>query len=210
MSIPVVSLAVMAHPNRATMAEQVSEQLGGAPIVWDQIGDRWDTRRRTLQAASANADWHVMIQDDAIVPPNLVEHLPRILTHIPPRMWASFYLGNTPFAMETQAMAKRADRAVVSWVQFRRVVWGVAIAIPTSDIADAIRAGDRQNDRLEDRRLGKFVAGRRDGCWHTWPSLVDHTQGPSITDTRSETRHAYRTGDPAEFDPAGPVIRHLK
>lgn len=205
-----VSLAVMAHPDRAAMAEGVSQALGGAPIVWDEIGERWDTRRRTLLAADTSADWHVMIQDDAIVPPNLTEHLPRILEPVPARMWVSFYLGATPFRVETDMMARRADKARVSWVQFRRVVWGVALAVPTVDIPDVVKSGDRENDRLEDRRLGRFVARRRDGCWHTWPSLVDHTQGPSISVDRSPGRHAYRVGDPAGFDPTGPVVRHLK
>jgi len=87
-----LSVAIMAHPTRRDGALRVREALGGEiPIVYDTNPvpsaapeQRWATGRRAWEAYDPDADWHLVIQDDAIVCQDMLAGLERALDRLGP------------------------------------------------------------------------------------------------------------------------------
>lgn len=147
----------------------------GTAVVWDQNGDAWDTGRRAWETHSATADWHVVIEDDAIVCPDLIAGLGKALEHVPTEAAVSLYVGTTrPDGRRVTAAVAQAERAGAAWIVMRDVNWGVGIAVPTAVIPDMLAHAERVDSRVYDHKLAEFFRYQHVPVWCTFPSLVDH------------------------------------
>lgn len=173
-----ISITVMAHPKRRKQAEMLLVKLAGqgfvfCGITWDQINSEWDTGKRALLAGvPAKADWHVVLQDDAILPPNFYEHVANALTVIPQKSLVSLYTGTgRPLPDRIITAIERAGDC--SWLKFSTLLWGVAVALPTAHITEML---DFVADRTEvyDSRIGWAYMRQALPVYYTNPSLVDH------------------------------------
>jgi hypothetical protein len=74
--------------------------------------------------------------------------------------------------------------------------WGPLIVVPTSSIEEMIRYCDPLTQIANyDRRLSRYwEIGRHLPVWYTWPSLVDHRDGPSLIPGRSGAHHRAGVG----------------
>lgn len=189
-----VSVSVMAHPSRMSL---VSELVGSldrpAALVWDRLDDAWDTGRRAWQAHDRHADWHLVLEDDAVACRDLVAGLEAALQHVPPESAVSLYTGTLrPDARRVTAAASRANQAGSAWIVMPDVRWGVALAVPTAVIPDMLAHADGQ---VYDWNLRSFFAAVGWPVWCTWPSLVDHRDLPGLVQHRvppSGPRRAHR------------------
>jgi hypothetical protein len=206
-----LSASIMAHPDREPEVNELTDRLDRlAPIYWDNEGppsgngDRvWRTARGGWGLADPAADWHVLIQDDAVPCRDFLAGLERALAFVPQDAVVSPYLGtgrNVPIRWE--AMAGAADRAGAHWVRSAKLMWGVAIAIPVPLIPAMIEFADRRAGVPDDMRVAGWA--ERDGhdVWYPWPSLVDHLPVPSLTKHRAKERVARRhhTGSALEIN----------
>lgn len=173
-----ISITIMAHPKRRKQAEMLLVKLAGqgfefCGITWDQQNDEWHTGERALRAGiDKQADYHVILQDDAILPPNFYAHVENALNNVPLRSLVSFYTGTgRPLPDRVTSAVKRAANG--SWLQFNTLLWGVGIAIPTLHIAQML---ENVADRTEvyDTRIGIGYQGQHLPVYYTNPSLVDH------------------------------------
>lgn len=181
-----ISYSIMAHPARRRYAHALSQQLD-APIAWDEKGDRWDTGRRAWELASG--DWHVVIQDDAVLPLDFVGGVERALARVP-EVPLVLYAGGTREWWRVWDTIPEDT----SYLIMRRIVWGVGIALPAKRIRPALEYGDRSRRDVRghyDLRLSLYFEARRIPVWYSWPSLVDHRNGPSLIPGRGGNRHAY-------------------
>lgn len=180
-----VSVAVMAHPSRADMVDELTAALDRpAEVVWDEKSDRWDTGRRAWLTYDPGADYHLVIQDDAIVCRDVVAGLEEALERTPEMGHpVSLYVGRVkPYAAAITEIVEQADDETASWLEMGDINWGVAIALPTYRIDAAIAWGDdniRRNVNY-DRNLSRHFVGLGLTCYYTWPSLVDHRLAPSL------------------------------
>ena len=67
----------MAHPKRKKQAEKLKQKLakGGwtkLTISYDQKNDEWSNGENSLLSYDKGADYHLVIQDDAIISDNFV------------------------------------------------------------------------------------------------------------------------------------------
>lgn len=205
----------MAHPARGEHARRLSADLG-VPVTWDEegppsgAGDRvWRTARRTWLAHDPDADWHVLIQDDAYPCPDFLAGLAAALERVPTPAIVSPYLGkgrNVP--NRWAAMADRADAQLASWVRSTKVMWGVCLAAPVSLIPDMVTWCDRKAGMPDDMRLSSWAQRHHVEVWYTWPSLVDHGTEASLTKHRAADRVARRhhQGSALELSWGGPVV----
>lgn len=191
----------MAHPDRADQVRSLLDALDRpAAVAWDDEGppsgngDRvWRTARRGWQLADPEADWHVLIQDDAVPCADLLAGLERALSYVPQDVVVSPYLGtgrNVPIRWE--AMAGAADKAGATWVRSQKLMWGVSIALPVALIPDMITYADRRAGVPDDMRVAGWAERRGHDVWYTWPSLVDHLPVPSLTKHKARERVARR------------------
>lgn len=216
-----LSAAIMAHPDRAPLVEELQARLnpdGSAPIpvAWDDEGkpsgkgDRvWRTARRAWLMRDPDADFHVLIQDDAIVCLDLLAGLGKAVDHVPGQSLVCAYLGkgrNVP--IRWTRMAERADQAEASWVRSQKLMWGVCLAVSTDLVDEMVAWCDRKAGMPDDMRVGRWFERRDAEVWYTWPSLVDHASVPSLTKHRAVDRAAVRhhQGSALQLDWSGPVV----
>lgn len=172
-----ISLAIMAHPARRQQAEFLFAQVrrypfAGAQIVYDEKREEWDTGKRSLQAGIGMADWHVVIQDDAILTPDFYENLENAIKALKQKTLISLYTGTA------RPMGKRVKDAVEKaadgeWLVFSQLLWGVGIAIPTSQIEPMLEFVE-DIELQYDNKIGEFYTQNNLPVYYCIPSLVDH------------------------------------
>lgn len=177
-----ITAAVMAHPKRKDAAEALAKQLKKYPFVDVSLSydtpdagshqSEWDNGSRALMAGVGRGDWHIVIQDDAILSPFFYENLIGAINNVPTKSLISLYTGKArPFGKRVQlAVNKVKDE---TWLSYWLLLWGVGIAIPSEHIKPML---DFVSDRDEpyDTRIGVFYNRNRLPVYYTMPSLVDH------------------------------------
>lgn len=190
--------------------------LGAVPISWDEEGpasgnaDRvWRNARAAWLMHEPDADWHVLLQDDAVLCRDFAAGMSEALRHVQGPAVVSPYLGNGRLVPSRwQALAEKADRDGAAWIRTSKLMWGVSIAIPTLLISDMIKHADTRAGVPDDMRVAGWAERNGVDAWYTWPSLVDHRQVPSLTKHRAHDRYARRhhTESAMSIDWTGPVI----
>lgn len=220
--MPSLSVAIMAHPARAAMVERLLDKLGDVPVAWaERKNDLWGTRRRATLACDLDCTHHLVLQDDVMICRDLVAGVERALEHVPPDVPASLYIGQRrPDRELVKAACAKARESSASWVVMPTLLWGPAVVLPTAAIPDMVEYCDTLKKMPhDDRRMGMYWE-RISPTWYTWPSLVDHADGPSMAQGRMGTdrskpqqlmRVAFEyVGNDAsalEADWAGPVVQ---
>jgi hypothetical protein len=188
-----VSLAVMAHPSRETMVRGLLPKLPGATVVYDRHGDRWDTGRRSMLAFDPGADYHCVVQDDAVLCRDFTTQVRRALETVAGKGPVAFYAGCTTKARSDGMVeaVERARRTRRRWVRAPGPWWGVAVAVRTKAIPAMVRWCDERTIPNYDLRMAEYFAHRGHLCWYSVPSLVDHRVGagnPSLIPGRGSSR----------------------
>jgi hypothetical protein len=152
-------------------------------IVWD-LGDnnRWNTGRRAMLSYDPNCTHHLVVQDDAIVPLNLIEGVEEVLRVIPKEVALSLYMGRTrKFWRKVQMTGANVPANRPAWVIMNQIHWGVGVVFPTHLIDRMITWCDKLHhvDNY-DKRMGRWCEMSHTQVWHPWPSLVDHHEVPSL------------------------------
>jgi hypothetical protein len=193
-----LSVAVMAHPSREHWVADLLGRLGISDwhVAWDRGLGIWDTCSRAWSIYDSAATHHLVLQDDALVCRDLLPGLEAAIdTRSPFDNILSLYVG-TPHPGATGVARVRqhvtaADEAGSSWFVLPTLRWGLAVVLPTHVIDQMLAWELGALYPADDQRIGRFARDQLGWrCWHTWPSLVDHRQGPSLVGS-GET-HAYR------------------
>lgn len=194
-----VSVAIMAHPKRRKFVAELLPRLDqpATEVVWDTHDDRWDTGRRALLAFRPAAEFHLVIQDDAIPCRDLVAGAERAMAAAGERP-VGLYVGRVRPMNRQHIVGPAIDRAVkrgATWIAMEGPTWGVAIAVPTSHIPEIVKWGDRHTDIPNyDTRIARYYRSQGIDCWYTVPSLVDHRpvkDNPSLLSGRTGNRRAH-------------------
>ena len=173
-----ISITIMAHPKRKLQAETLLNtlkqyQFVATSITWDQINNEWHTGERSLRAGiGVGADWHIVIQDDAILPDDFYNLVENAIKYVPSRSLISFYTGKVrPLASRIEAAVNKAKYC--RWLRGFMLFWGVAIAIPVDHIEPMLEYANQRQEPY-DSRIGIFYQRNMLPVWYTMPSLVDH------------------------------------
>lgn len=198
-----ISWAVMGHPARTREANVLAWALGGTLILdEDGVGENANGDR-CWAAHDPAAAWHVVLQDDALPVFDIARQAPAALAAAPASV-VSFYLGTSypPATVQPAkaAMARATDQGS-AWITAPRLWWGVAIAIRT-DLIPGMLAAVASIGRPYDERISRWCEADGHTVAYTWPSLVDHADGPSTIPRimpRMARRRAYRVGRPTSW-----------
>lgn len=213
-----LSASIMAHPDRSDLVAELAARLDRpVPVAWDDEGppsgkgDRiWRTARRGWELADPSADFHVLIQDDAVPSLDFLAGLERALEYVPADAVVSPYLGRGGAAgPRWERIGAEAERRRASWVVSSKVMWGVALVLPVQVIPDLIERANLMAGVPDDMRVAGWAQRRHVQVWYPWPSLVDHRPVPSITKHRAADRHAvnHHTGSALEINWTGSVVQ---
>lgn len=214
----------MAHPEREPAVRDLLARIDpigehNVEVAWDDEGpasgnaDRvWRTARQAWRLAGPGADWHVVLQDDALPAAGLIEGLHEALKHVPPTGTAvSLYLGQGRQVPDRWAKVVRlATERQACWIRSDKINWGVGLALPVDRIDEMIGEADRMARVPDDMRVAGWVRKNRIDVWYPFPSLVDHKPIPSLTKHHAHDRRAAGfLGSETEVswvDWAGPVM----
>jgi hypothetical protein len=172
-----ITIAIMAHPKRTEQVEALFKQLRQYPfaawsIVYDTDNVEWHTGRNALEAGIGRGDWHVVIQDDAILTPNFYENIENAIKALDQKTIISLYTGTSrPLGKRVQAAVDKA--ADGDMLRFHQLLWGVGIVIPTSHIQPMIEFVE-DIELQYDNKIGEFYCNNGLPIYYTIPSLVDH------------------------------------
>jgi len=208
-----VSVAIMAHPRRAAFVPELEATLDrAAKVVWDDgSNSRWGTGRRALAAYDPAATHHLVLQDDSVIPRDLVAGVEQMLAHAPQDVPVCLYVGKVrPYKEMVAEYVKRAEGA--SWLVMDRLNWGVAVILPVSMIEAVVAAGDSQTIPNYDSRMSTFFEAKGIDVWYPWPSLVDHRESPSLVPGRGHSgrvAHQFIGAEASalDIDYSGAVLR---
>ena len=179
-----ISVAIMAVPKRKLQAEYLASILRLYPfsdvsVVYDQVAagnheSEWNNGVASLRAGLGKGDYHVVIQDDAILTPELYANIEGAINSCPGgKALISLYTGKSrPLGRRVTEAVKKV-RSGECWLQYILLMWGVGIIIPTDHIEPML---EYVEDRTEpyDTRIGIFYQRNRLPIYYTMPSLVDH------------------------------------
>lgn len=182
-----VSVAIMAHPSRAAFIPTLQSRLAGpAAVVFDEKNDRWDTGRRSLLAFDPDATHHLVIQDDAVPAPALLQGLHRWLPSLPESALC-LYSGN--IGQFRRIYRQRAKPPC--FLQMRQLQWGVAVVLPTKVIPAVVEMGDAlEQIGNYDMRIGMWCVENALPVLYPQQCWVNHRQTPSLVQGRSPRRQA--------------------
>jgi hypothetical protein len=150
-----------------------------------------------------HADWHVVLQDDAILCDQFTIHLRRALEFAPETV-VSLYVGTgRPQQKRVEKAVRQADVVRSAWLMAPALFWGVAVAMPTRLVSPFLLWGQMSANEAYDRRIGSFITRRNQQVWYTWPSLVDHADGPTLLQHQwgapTMDRRAWRVGPAPDY-----------
>lgn len=162
----------MAHPKRKEWAEQLSKELA-CPIYWDIDNNVWNTCKGAWNLHEKDADFHVVIQDDAILTSNFKEKTKNFIENI------CKYNKNVAFQLY-HGGGKNDQKQVIQfgykqgYVIKHLMAWGVAICLPVSLISEMLRFGDGYYMWQDDIKIKYFLKNKKIPTIFPLPSLVDH------------------------------------
>lgn len=187
-----LSVSIMAHRVRQQHAEELQASLDYyAPIVYDPSPytspdpeQRWVTGRMAWEAHDPGADWHMVLQDDAIACPDLCAGLSKALEVLGTKGLVCAYSGaGKPQQTHIKRALAHAKDKGHTWWSSRSLCWGVAIIAPVHTIEPMLKWGSmRQRMKINyDKKIGMYYRDARNWrSWYTNPSLVDHRDGDSL------------------------------
>lgn len=189
-----LSISIMAHESRERYFNYLREKLGDVPFSIDKIGEEnigiWENCKRSWKLYDKNADYHVVIQDDAIIGNDFINKAIKEIEAHPGNAF-SFYFGNRKRFKETAEKADKQNGITMHWLS-----WGVAICLPVNQIEKMIKYCDKLPERLkkhDDTMIANFLKSIKMPVWYPMPSLVDHRNEDTLMNSDLEGgRKAYK------------------
>ena len=171
-----LSISVMAHPSRARHFDFLAEKLQFpvSRFCIDQQNNLLENSKRSWRAHDPNADFHCVVQDDAVPVDNFRERAAAFITDQEerrikagrPAQGYNFFLKQdqhlTPLWPKDGAYHDNVTRA------------GIAICLPVAHIAPMLVEFDRQKSRHDDDRISEYCKRNGIKILFPVPSLVNH------------------------------------
>ena len=191
-----LSISVMAHPQRANFFQGLRDKLGDVPFSIDQKNNLIENCKAAWRLHDPAADFHVVIQDDAIVCSNFKE---RAIKFITARESERIAYGNPVqgynfFIRQEYPNEKMREFEKTGYYFEGRNRGGVAICLPVNQIENMLEFFDTIDNRHDDERISQWIAKNKFRMCFPIPSLIDHNDhNPSVAGNKPNVvRQAYK------------------
>jgi hypothetical protein len=173
-----ISITIMGHPKRDASIQKLliaivnMQRFCDVSVTLDTENSEWHTGRRALLAGVGKGQWHVVIQDDAILTPDFYENIERAIAAIGDKTLISLYTGTSrPLGERVSAAVAKAKDG--EFLRHHQLFWGVGIAIPSDHIEPMLEFVE-DIELQYDNKIGEFYCQNGLPVYYTIPSLVDH------------------------------------
>ena len=164
-----LSISIMAHPSREEHFEYLKKELGDVPFSIDDGCGLWENCKRAWKLHDPESEYHVVIQDDAIICKGFREKAESILNLN--SIAYSFYWGHRyrhTFRERNESGLKNG------FIVDTMPHWGIAICIPTNLISEMIDFCDKLDIKQDDERIAQFLKSKGIKIYFPIPSLIEH------------------------------------
>lgn len=192
-----LSISIMGHPSRESFFKHLTDNLGNVPFALDHNNaGEWENCKAAWRLHDPSAQWHVVIQDDAIICKDFMARALSVIKKAKQILDVEDYVCNFYFGARKSAR-KTAAKAMVRgyWVN-TQPKWGVAICMQTKFIEDMIKFGDKLTDPAfgtrDDIRIAKFIGHKNIPVYFPMPSIINHRAGQSLVGDPGTNRQAYK------------------
>ena len=200
------SIGIVAHQSRTTQAKSLAKQVKADFISIDTGLLGCDDNHTTVQSHlwALKDEWSVILEDDAQPVQDFPDQLTQALT-VAPTPIVSLYLGRRRpphFQHRIAAATQKADRDDSHWIIGSHLLHAVGYAIKT-ELLESLLNFD--SDLPIDQHITRWAQTQHGHpISYTWPSLVDHEDGPTLVDhpdgsPRRPGRKAWLTGTRTEW-----------
>lgn len=186
-----MSVAIIAHPARSTLANALAEKAGADTICWDSTN--MGCEENHLAAWRWHKDspdkWSVVLEDDTFVVPGFPDQLRQVLSTAPSPV-VSLYLGRGhPHGgvadWQNRISAKIASE--VCWLTAESLLSGQGYAILTSLIPDMLSVVTPLAEEMPiDEAISWWCQERNILVAHCRPSIVNHRDEQPLIQQRHD------------------------
>lgn len=197
-----VVIGIVAHITRQSMADQLAEQVSADFISLDEgtLGPNKNHRRTWTELATLGATHAVVLEDDCVPVHDLRHQLEQAIKAAPSDI-ISGYLGKQrppQWMPKVKRAIETANQNDAHYITSTHLLHGVCIAMHTDHIPPMLAFTATRNYLPWDEAVGAYARHTKQLIAYTWPSLVDHRDGPTLI--------AHRDGSPRR---AGRVAWHI-
>ena len=189
-----LSISVMAHPSRSQFFGRLREKLDNPPFSIDQNNNIIENCKSAWMLHDPDADFHIVVQDDAIVCNNFKERAVKFITdreseRIVNKNPIQIYNFFVRFEHTTQmAQIEKQGYAIEA-----RNRGGVAICLPVNQIKSVFEYYDTLTDKHDDERIGAWMMKNKYRVCYSIPCLIDHDDNnTSLVGHNGLNRTAYK------------------
>lgn len=211
-----VPIAVVAHPKRSEQAEALSEKIHAEAVIMDHPrypdGHFVNHLRAWSWLSGGNCPWSVVLEDDAVPlsrPPGTQSfrwqlHAALKAARSPV---VSLYLGTSHPSLWQSCIALavgQTHQRDACFFTSPYLLHGVGYAVRTELIPDLLKSITPLQHTLPiDAAVSLWCRARSHTVSYTWPSLVDHADGPSLIPDRDRSlpRRAWCVDSRASWEP---------
>jgi hypothetical protein len=203
-----MKIAVVAHQDRAAMAEQLMDEVGASFISWDDgtAGAEANHRAAWRWHEENTSGWAVTLEDDAIPVDGFLTQLSAALS-VAPTSVVSLYLGKERpphWQDKIEAALTEATAINANWVISTHLLHAVGVAIRTPEIPSML-GWITQVGLPIDEAISHWARKNHKAVCYTTPSLVNHKDEGTLVRHRDSMprepgRVAWRTGARAQWD----------
>lgn len=205
-----ISWAVVGHEQRLLEATALASSIGGVLALDDGTLGAGANHVHAWELTTArDSVWAAVLEDDAQPVRGFLAQAEQALT-VAPEPIVSFYLGKTrPIRWNKERIPPAiatADRDGTHWLTTTHVLHAVALAMHT-DLREDWLDWAHSSTLPPDERMAAWCIARDHHVAYSWPSLVNHADGPTLvkhqsTGNTTTPRKAWRTGTRHTWTPA--------
>lgn len=181
-----IAVTIVADSRRGDMGVALARQVGAEVIHLDDgtLGCRGNHNQAWNWHANHPADWHVVLEDDAVPVPDFRSQLVDALAAAPTATASvvSLYLGSGYIDdWKVKHSIEKAQRVGADWLLTQgRVLSAVALAIPGNVIPQLQKGLASRKSHAIDSALSLWARGNAHHVAYAVPSLVDHADERSL------------------------------
>ena len=186
-----ISKTIMAYKNRAHRIPYLRKMLGNVSVSLDDgsLGIYKNSRQSWL-SSEKNSDFHLVIQDDALVCENFYKRVHEVLDKAGEDRfkyaYCFYFRLKNPKKPVFMDFNKKAVEGLSRGLFFDKYLrYGIALMIPSSKVLEMIEHSDSLDDlgKHDDSRYSNFLSKNNIPIVYTLPSLID--QAPELDSTHS-------------------------
>jgi len=197
-----LSISVMAHPSRSKNFPYLREKLGEVPFSIDQKNNLIENCKAAWMMHDPKSDFHVVIQDDAIICHRFKERAEQFITDMESERISHCrpVYGYNFFIRPEYDAAKMRQFEIQGYQLEGRNRGGVAVCLPTNQIESMLEFYDTLTECHDDERISLWVMKNKFQMIFPIPSLIDHNDHkPSLVGHNGLNREAYKFIDNEKF-----------